>query len=212
MRGGRRRVGPFGGDTLLPYNLLAVCHSAEACIHGLAQLVGGQGSPRKRVGSGGWGAHVISPRPMGAVGQSLAAPAPIHHPPIISMTKTLQSPTAHPSESDVEASKTSFFKDFWKEGTRGRGGKVRGIFKTFLISQPPWPSIGSWVIRFGQIQPSCPSLFAQRSLPPKAGDGRWELQSPYSAQDSHSKFLSPNSSWGDGLGQLGEVCYPGPNG
>lgn len=27
---GRRRVGPFGGDTLLPYNLSAVCHSAEA--------------------------------------------------------------------------------------------------------------------------------------------------------------------------------------
>lgn len=27
---GRRRVGPFGGDTLLPYNLSAVCHRAEA--------------------------------------------------------------------------------------------------------------------------------------------------------------------------------------
>lgn len=27
---GRRRVGPFWGDTLLPYNLSAVCHSAEA--------------------------------------------------------------------------------------------------------------------------------------------------------------------------------------
>lgn len=74
---------------------------------------------------------MISPRPMGAAGQSLAAPAPIHHPPSISMTKTLQSPAAHPSEGDVEASKTSFFKDFRKEGTRGGGG-VRGIFKTSL--------------------------------------------------------------------------------
>lgn len=137
MREGRRRVGPFGGDTLLPYNLSAVCHSAEACIHGLAQLARASALPKKGVGSGGGGVHVISPRPMGAAGQSLAAPAPIHHPPSISMTKTLQSPAAHPSESDVEASKTSFFKDFCKEGTRGRGGKVRGIFKTFLPSQSP---------------------------------------------------------------------------
>lgn len=79
---------------------------------------------------------MISPRPMGAAGQSLAAPAPIHHPPSISMTKTLQSPAAHPSESDVEASKTSFFKDFWKEGTRGTGGKSWRNIQDF----PPLPT------------------------------------------------------------------------
>lgn len=144
---------------------------------------------------------MISPRPMGAAGQSLAAPAPIHHPPSISMTKTLQSPAAHPSEGDVEASKTSFFKDFRKEGTRGRGGELEEYSR--LPSQPPRPSIGSWVIRFGQIQTSCPSFFpptpTQGILPPKSVDQ--EMENPASlAQHSHSEFLSPSLSWGEGLG------------
>lgn len=170
-------------------------------------------SPRKGVGSGSGGVHVISPRPMGAAGQSLAAPAPIHHPPSISMTKTLQSPTAHPSESDVEASKTSFFKDFCKEGTRGKGGKVRGIFKTFLPSQPPRPSIGSWLLDLDKFNPAAPHFShpQKEHPPPKAVN--WEVENPTSLLCPELPLpVSPNLSWGDGLGQLDEVCYLGPNG
>lgn len=96
----------------------------------------------------------------------------------------------------MEASKTSFFKDFWKEGTRGRGKKVRRIFKTFLPSQPPRPSIGSWVIRLGQIQASCPSLFLplKEIFPPSLWTQRWGIQLPYFAQNSRTVFLSSNLS------------------
>lgn len=103
---------------------------------------------------------MISPRPMGSVGQSLAAPAPIHHPPIISMTKTLQSPAAHPSEGDVEASKTSFFKDFWKEGKGGR------LEKYSRLSSPPNPQDLQWapgLLDLDKFNPAAP----HSSHPPK---------------------------------------------
>lgn len=59
----------------------------------------------------------------------------------------------------MEASKTSFFKDFLERRDQREGGRSwKNIQDFYSPPNPPRPSIGSWIIRFGQIQPSCPSL------------------------------------------------------